>query len=264
MDTHQGEAAARRRSTRPDYNRLVLKLNAPGALSDEEEDAVLELCRETRSVQRGRDIISEGDKPDHVHVMMDGWAARYSVVEDGARQITAFLLPGDFCDLHVTILGEMDHGIVALTPAKVAYVPHTVMQDLPVERPELARALWWATLVDEAVLRSWIVNIGRRDAAQRVAHLFCELHARLKLVGLADEDHFDLPLTQEVLADALGLTPVHINRTLQRLRSEDLILLKGGELTILDIGALRKLAGFDPNYLHRGRLASRPAVSGSN
>ncbi len=258
MATHQHEAIAPQRSATLDCNRLILKLNAPGPLPCEEEDAVRELCRETRSVQRGRDIISEGDKPDHVHVIMEGWAARYAVVEDGSRQITAFLLPGDFCDLHVTILGEMDHGIVALTPAKVAYVPHQLMQDLPLERPQLARALWWATLVDEAVLRSWIVNIGRRDAAQRIAHLFCELHARLKLVGLADDGAFSLPLTQDVLADALGLTPVHINRMLQRLRSEDLILLKGGELTILNIEGLRKLAGFDPNYLHRGKLASRP------
>jgi CRP-like cAMP-binding protein len=185
---------------------------------------------------------------------MEGWAARYKVVPDGSRQITAILVPGDFCDLHITILGEMDHGITALTRVKVALVPHLVMENLPVDRPQLGRALWWATLVDEATLRAWIVNLGRRDAAERVAHLFCELHARLKLVGLADEDDFSLPLTQEILADALGLTPVHINRVLQRLRSQDLIELEGGELRILNLPHLRKLAGFDPTYLHRGRL----------
>jgi CRP-like cAMP-binding protein len=238
-------------------NRLVMKLRGPSDLSAEDEDAILALCSKVREVGARRDIISEGDNPENVHVMMEGWAARYKVVDDGARQITAFLLPGDFCDLHVAILGEMDHGIVALTPAKVAYVPHQAMEELQRERPELVRALWWATLVDEAVLRSWIVNIGRRDAQQRIAHLFCELHARLKLVGLVTAGQFDLPLTQEILADALGLTPVHVNRTLQRLRSDDLIVLKSGELTILDIEGLRKLAGFDPNYLHRGKLAGR-------
>jgi CRP-like cAMP-binding protein len=232
-----------------------VKLNAAAALSDDDKRAVNDLCSRVRTIAAKQDIIGEGDKPDHVHVMMEGWAARYKIVGDGGRQITAFLIPGDFCDLHVTILGEMDHGILALTPTKVAYVPHKVMEELPRERPELVRALWWATLVDEAVLRSWIVNIGRREAAERVAHLFCELHARMKLVGLVEDDQFDLPLTQEVIADALGLTPVHVNRMLQRLRSDGLIQLGGGELTILDIAGLRRLADFDPNYLHRGRLA---------
>jgi CRP-like cAMP-binding protein len=144
----------------------------------------------------------------------------------------------------------MDHGIVALTPAAVAFIPHAVIEQLPLRRPELARALWWATLVDEAVLRAWIVNIGRRDAFEGVAHLLCELHVRLRHVGLVQDHSFDLPLTQEDLADALGLTPVHTNRVLQRLRSEGLITLRGGHLTILDAEGLRRAAGFDPNYLH--------------
>ena len=235
-------------------NPLVTKLSAPVDLSDEDREAADSICRDIREVQARRDIISDGDRPQFVHVIMEGWAARYKVVPDGSRQITAILVPGDFCDLHITILGEMDHGITALTRVKVALVPHLVMENLPVDRPQLGRALWWATLVDEATLRAWIVNLGRRDAAERVAHLFCELHARLKLVGLADEDDFSLPLTQEILADALGLTPVHINRVLQRLRSQDLIELEGGELRILNLPHLRKLAGFDPTYLHRGRL----------
>ena len=241
----------------PECNRLLLKLSAPTDLTIEDEDAVLALCRETREIEAKHDIIREGDRPDHVHVVMEGWAARYKLTSDGSRQITAFLIPGDFCDLHITILGEMDHGIVALTRIRVAYVPHRTMEELPRERPELGRALWWATLVDEAVLRSWIVNIGRREAAARIAHLFCELHARMRLVDLAAEDHFNLPLTQDVIADATGLTPVHVNRTLKHLRSEGLIILKAGELTILDVVRLRKFAGFNPNYLHRGKLLRR-------
>jgi len=238
-------------------NHLVAKLGAAADLSDEDKNAVVDICSQVREIAARHDIISEGVRPDHVHIMVEGWAARYKMVDDGSRQITAFLLPGDFCDLHVTILGDMDHGIVALTPAKVAFVPHQVMQDLPLGRPELLRALWWATLVDEAVLRSWIVNIGRRKSSERVAHLFCELQARLKLVGLVSGDHFDLPLTQEIIADAVGLTPVHVNRTLQKLRELGLIVLRGGALTILDIDGLRDFAGFDPNYLHRGRLARK-------
>lgn len=237
--------------------RLLAKLRAVADLTEDDEKALRDLCRLVRRIPARRPIISEGEKPDHVHVIVEGWAARSKTLVDGSRQITAFLLPGDFCDLHVTILGEMDHDIVALTNAEVAYVPHQEMEDLPRHRPELARALWWSTLVDEAVMRSWIVNIGRRDAYKRVAHLLCELHARLKLVGLVDDDRFDLPLTQEVLADALGLTPVHVNRTLQRLRRDGLIELSERVMTILDGTRLGRQAGFDLNYLHRGRLARR-------
>ena len=203
-----------------------------------------------RRIDAHQDIIREGASPDHVHLILDGWAARYKIVPDGARQITAFLIPGDFCDAHVTILRQMDHGITALTPATVAYIPQAAFEALPLGRPELARALWWATLVDEAVLRSWIVNLGRRDAHEGVAHLLCELEVRLRHVGLVQDDRFDLPLTQETLADALGLTAVHTNRVLQRLRSEGLIVLEAGALTILDPAGLRRAAGFDPNYLH--------------
>ena len=236
-------------------NRLVLKLSGPADLSEEDRRAVEELCGRVRSFKARHHIIREGDSPKYVHVMMEGWAARYKMLDDGSRQITAFLLPGDFCDMHVAILGEMDHGILAITDAQVALVPSETMEELPRQRPELGRALWWATLVDEAVLRDWIVNIGRRHADKRIAHLFCELHARLKLVGLVEGDQFDLPLTQEVIADALGLTPVHVNRMLQNLRAEGMIALKRGELRILDIAGLHGFAGFDPNYLHRGKLA---------
>lgn len=236
---------------------LVAKLSAVADLSDEDEEVIHAVCRHARAVPARQHIIAEGEKPDHLHIMVEGWAARVKNLPDGSRQITAFLVPGDFCDLYVTILGEMDHDVVALTDARVAYVPHQEMEDLPRNRPELGRALWWATLVDEAVLREWVVNIGRRDAYRRIAHLFCELHARLQMVGLADDDSFSLPLTQEVLADAQGLTPVYVNRTLQTLRRQGLIELSQRTLTILDVAGLRKAGGFDPNYLHRGRLARR-------
>lgn len=235
-------------------DRLIAKLGAASSLSSLDEAAVRQMCSNVREVQARRDIISEGDKPEHVHVILEGWAARYKLLPDGSRQIVAFLIPGDFCDLHVTILREMDHGIVALTPARVAFVPHKVMEDLPIDRPSLGRALWRATLVDEAVLRSWIVNVGRRDARIRIAHLVCELYARLSLVGLAADGEFEFPLTQGVIADATGLTPVHVNRMLQQLRADELIVLESNRLKLPDIAALAKVAGFDSNYLHRERL----------
>jgi CRP-like cAMP-binding protein len=238
-------------------NPLIAKLEVIASLSEEDRHVLWDLCRDVREVRARHDILSDGERPDHVHIILSGWAARYKMLPDGSRQITAFLIPGDFCDLHVTILREMDHAIFALTPATVASIPHQAMQDLPLNRPELARALWWATLVDEAVLRAWIVNIGRRDAYRGIAHLMCELHARMRNVGLVDKGRFSLPLTQEELADALGLTPVHVNRVLQRLRAEQLITLEGRVLTLEDPVGLRTAAGFDPSYLHARR--SEPA-----
>lgn len=253
----QTRIASAARSRTEGCIRFIAKLGAASTLSAEDEQAIADLCQDPRSVPAKSHLIREGDNPHNVLLMMEGWAARYSLVSDGGRQITAILLPGDFCDLHVTILGRMDHSIIALTAAKVAFIPHKVMQDLPINRPEVARALWRATLIDEAVLRQWIVNIGRRTASERIAHLFCELHARLKLVGLVEDGQFDLPLSQDVIADALGLTNVHVNRMLKNLRAEGIIALKEGELTILDLKRLQKLAGFDASYLHREMLVKQ-------
>jgi CRP-like cAMP-binding protein len=234
----------------PGFAMFAAKLEMRGPLDAGDREGLRALCANVRRIGAHSDIISDGANPTHVHLVLEGWAARYKLLPGGGRQITAFLIPGDFCDAHVAILSRMDHGIVALSDVAVAYIPHAAFDALPLRSVKLARALWWSTLVDEAVLRAWIVNIGRRDAYEAVAHLFCELQARLRNVGLVEDNRFDLPITQDVLADALGLTPVHINRILQRLRSENLILLKGGILTILDAEALRKVAGFDPAYLH--------------
>jgi CRP-like cAMP-binding protein len=228
---------------------LVSKLESVAGLTDEDRAALAALCDEPRVMGARRNVIREGERPDHVHLMVEGWAARYKLLPDGARQITAFLIPGDFCDLHVTMLGEMDHSIITLTRAKVAYIPRSKMDALT-ERPGLVRAFWWATLVDEAVLRAWIVNVGRRDAFEAIGHLMCELFVRMRNIGLTDDHCFELPLTQEELGDALGLTPVHVNRVLQRMRADSLISFKGGLLTILDYGRLESVSGFNSNYLH--------------
>lgn len=235
---------------------LIARLETVADLRDEDRASLAALCRDVRLVPAKRNLISEGERPEHIHLIVDGWAARYKLLDNGARQIVALLIPGDFCDLHATVLGHMDHGIVAITPCQVAFIPPAEINELTSHHNGLTRALWWSTLVDEAVLRSWVVNAGRRDAYQRIAHLMCEMHARMKMIGLVTEDQLELPLTQDELADATALTPVHVNRTLQRLRNEGLITFRSGQLTVLDVPKLQAAAGFDPSYLHiRRRVA---------
>lgn len=228
---------------------LIAKLETHAPLSAEDREALYDLYGDARELGARRSIIREGDRPDHIHLMIEGWGARYKLLPDGARQITAFLIPGDFCDIHATILSEMDHGISTLTRSRVAFIPRGKMDALT-ERPSLAKAFWWGTLVDESVLRNWIVNVGRRDAYEAIGHLICELYVRMKNVGLVEDNRFDLPLTQEEIGDALGLTAVHVNRVLQRLRSEDLISFRRGLLIIHDYERLEKASGFNANYLH--------------
>jgi len=234
---------------------LIAKLETMKKLPNDDRKALAEVARDARQMGARRNIIREGDRPENVHLMAEGWAARYKLLPGGARQITAFLIPGDFCDVHVSLLGEMDHSIATLTRARVAHIPRRKIEELA-ERPAIARAFWWATLVDEAILRNWIVNVGRRDAYEAIGHLMCELYLRMRNVGLAADHSFELPLTQEEIADALGLTPVHVNRTLQRMRSEGLLSLKRSALTIRDYGRLQVASGFNPNYLHLERAES--------
>jgi CRP-like cAMP-binding protein len=163
----------------------------------------------------------------------------------------AYLLPGDFCDLHVFILDEMDHTISTLTKCSVVDIPRDTVLQLT-ERPAIARALWWATLVDEATLREALVNIGQRRAEERVAHFLCEMFARLAAVGLVADNSFDLPITQQDFGNTLGLSTVHVNRTLQKLRNSNLVAIDRKRVTVLDLAALEAVCGFNPNYLHLG------------
>lgn len=214
--------------------------------------AILEaLCSNSREFPARHDLIREGDKPGPLFVVLEGWACRYKLLPDGSRQITAFLMPGDFCDMNLTVLKEMDHSIATVTAAQVAMIPRSQLAHVIETRPNIVRAFWWAQLVDEGILRAWIVSMGRRSSIERVAHLMCELYIRARNIGLADDDRAELPLTQLVLGDALGLTPIYINRVLARLRKEGIMELKDGILIITNPARLASVAGFDDNYLHR-------------
>ncbi len=208
-------------------------------------------CQNQRTFPARTDLIREGDKPGPGYAILEGWACRYKLLQEGTRQITAFLMPGDTCDLHDSISTYMDHSIATLTTARIAVVPRQILQTLIETRPDIRRAYLWNQLVDQETLRAWIVNMGRRDALQRVAHLMCELYVRACSVGLTEAGGFELPLTQTVIGDALGLTPIHVNRVLRDLRISGVMTLSGGSLVIADVAKLATVAGFDDNYLHR-------------
>ncbi|QYE33577.1 Crp/Fnr family transcriptional regulator (plasmid) [Polymorphobacter sp. PAMC 29334] len=208
-------------------------------------------CANARDVPARHDLIREGDPSGPLFVILAGWACRYQILPQGARQITAFLMPGDCCDMHLAKNYIMDHSIATLTDSRVASIPRARFENLIATRPFLTQALWWAQLVDEGVLRAWIVSMGRRSSVERVAHLMCELYVRARNMGLTTGDQLELPLSQLVLGDALGLTPVHVNRVLRRLRLEGIMRPRGGVLVIDDITKLALLAGFDEQYLQR-------------
>ncbi|MGI3903934.1 MAG: Crp/Fnr family transcriptional regulator [Janthinobacterium lividum] len=232
-------------------NLLIRKLELFGSLPEEDRRMLKEVTAHPRSVAGRQDVIREGESPAEVQVVLSGMACRYKVLPDGKRAIFAYLVPGDFCDLNIFILKAMDHCIATLSPCTISTIPRKRVLEL-CERPAITRALWWATLVDEATLREWLVNIGQRNAETRIGHLFCELNMRLQSIGLADDGEFALPLTQTELADTMGLSTVHVNRSLQSLRSRGLITFKSGRLVIPDINRLASACQFNPNYLHIG------------
>ena len=232
---------------------LALRLDAYTRLSRDDRAALDRVSRTIREIAPRRDLAREGDRPRYVHLIVEGWAQRYKTLPDGRRQIVAFFVPGDFCDLNVYILKEMDHSIGAITRLKVADISREEMDALTVNRPRITQALWWAELVNASIQREWTLNVGQRSAFERIAHLLVELFLRLECVGLTDGTRCEFPLTQNDLADATGLTAVHVNRTLQELRRAGLIVLQDRVLTIPDLEALKNAALFNDNYLHLDR-----------
>ncbi len=232
---------------------LMRKLRARDVVSAEEENALRDSISEIRDFAAGRTVIGVGANVTHSTLVVDGIVSRFKDLSDGQRQIQELHLAGDFTDLHGFLLKRLDHNIGALTRARIALVPHERLRRITEEQPHLARMLWFSTLLDAAIQREKILTIGRRTALGRVAHLVCELHLRLEIVGIADESAFGLPLTQLDLADATGLTSVHVNRMLKQLRDDGLMTFRGGTVTVHDRDRLRKVAEFDPAYLYLER-----------
>jgi CRP-like cAMP-binding protein len=235
-------------------NPWLMKMEQFTRFSEEERQTLDKLASERRvQHEAGKDIISEGDHSPDCHLIVSGLACRYTMLADGSRQIMAFLVSGDLCDAEIFILKEMDHCVSALTQTTTALVPADTMKTMLRGGGCLGEALWWGTMVDLATLRQRIVDHGRRDAHEQIAHLIYEMLVRYRMVGLATGDAFEFPITQDDLADATGMTTVHVNRTLKKLRDEKLITWKGKTVTILDLERLKELAGFNPNYLHLAR-----------
>lgn len=219
------------------------------------EIAELDRLASARRTQIGprAEIVAEGDRPRHVHVVLEGWACRYRETADGRRRIVAFCLPGDFCDERVLTLQRMDHSLGSLTDVVLGQVSGAALEQLCVAHPRIGRAVAWFSQVQASLQREWTVNLGQRDAVGRVAHLLSEIHMRLRLVGLAAPEGCEMPLTQAEIGDATGLSTVHVNRVLQELRAARVIVLKDRALTIPNLTALHEAGRFDGAYLHADR-----------
>jgi len=240
-------------------NPWIMKMEQFTPFSDEDKRLLDELTsKDRRHYGAHEDILREGEHSSDCHLIISGLACRYKILENGTRQIMAFLVAGDLCDPEVFILKEIDHHIGTLAPSLIATLPGETMRNLLLNRPGVALALWWGTLQDEGILRERIIDEGRRDAYSRIAFLIYEMLLRLRAVGVLDDERFEWPITQTDLADATGLTPVHVNRMLQRLREEGLIATDGKVWEVLDLAGLRKAADFNANYLHLDRAHDNP------
>lgn len=231
-------------------NPFVRKMERHVRLAPEDRATLDSLARQhIRHVAGRQDIEGPHTDPYHTHLILDGWACRYKSFPDGRRAIMALLLPGDLCDPLVFRRARMDHAIGALTPVTVARITPDQIGDAVRGRPAIKEGLWREMFATTAIHREWIASVGRRSAIERLAHLFCELHVRLTWAGLAEGTTLPMPVTQPDLADTLGQTSVHINRTLKELRTGGLIALRSRRLTICDLDGLRERGLFDPAYL---------------
>ena len=229
---------------------LSKKLRTFLPLSPVELDCLAEMQAKPVTVKRGKQLTQEGQTGHKAFVLQSGWACSYKDLTNGQRQIISFPIAGDCVGLRSVLLRTADHSFATLTDAVVSPVEGTNIMKCVTEFPRLGAALLWAASRDEAMVVEHLVNIGRRSALERTAHLFMEMAERLSLVGLATEAEFDCPLTQYVLADALGLSPIHVNRVLRQLREQNLLTLRKGNVKIHDLHGLRELAGFQGGYLN--------------
>lgn len=229
---------------------MIRKLESIFPLSAEEKQALERLPVQVTELKADQDIVRVGDRPSQCCLLVEGFTCVYKLTPDGRRQIVAFHVPGDVPDLQSLHLKVLDNSLATLTPCTIGFIQHEDLHRLCDRYSRITAALWRETLVDASIFREWLLNVGRREAPGRMAHLLCEFLVRLKVVGLVQDHTFNLPITQGELADMTGISNVHVNRVLQELRARDLIRTKGTQVNIPDWERLKEAAGFDPLYLH--------------
>jgi CRP-like cAMP-binding protein len=237
----------------PEDNVLIRRLESIFTLTDDERHALGTLPMQVVVIKEAQDIVREGDVPSRSCLLLSGFACVYKVTGNGKRQIVSFCIPGDIPDLQSLHLEVLDTSLGTLTLCRVGFITHDALRDICERYPRIAAAFWRETLIDAAIFREWVLNVGQREAYSRMAHVFCELFVRLRVVGLAEDHTCDLPITQAEFADALGVSTVHINRVLQEMRAHGLIQTKGAQVTIPDWETLKRAGDFDPTYLHLKR-----------
>ena len=234
----------------PGASSLARKLSLFVPLSESDRKVLNALSTGEEHFPADVDIITDGMVPRSVFLVQQGMAIRYRDLPNGGRQIITFLIPGDLCDPHVFLLKTMDHSIGTITPVRIAALSREELTKTFATRPRISAALWWSSMQEESMLRERIISLGRRDARGRIAYLLCELFWRHTSMGLAQGEVFHLPLTQTELGDALGLTPVHVNRVLRDFREQRLIAMEHKLLRMLNVNGLQDIAGFSKDYLH--------------
>jgi CRP-like cAMP-binding protein len=231
-------------------NPLIRKLESVFRLTEDERRALETLPMQIAVIKADQDIVRTGDRPSRSCLILSGFACTYKVTAGGKRQIVAFTIAGDVPDLQSLHLKVLDTSIATISTCRVGFIPHDVLNGICTRYPRLGAAFWRETLIDASIFREWVMNVGQREAYQRMAHVLCELLVRLRVVGLAEDHAFDLPITQGEFADALGVTNVHVNRVFQQMRADGLIETKGTQIKIPDWDRLKQVGEFDPAYLH--------------
>ena len=237
------------KASHPALERFTARLLSRSSLSDDEQAAILNLRGRAVQVANHRDIIVPGETTSSACLVVDGLVARFDQMADGSRQLTSLYIAGDMCDLHSVVSPTAGWGFQAVTNTTVMRILHSDLHELAVRHPAIAFAFWRDAVVDASVLAKWVGNVGRRDARSRLAHLFCELGLRMEAAGLGSRTDFPLPMTQTYLADALGLTPVHVNRMLQTLRHDGLVSTENRRVRVERWSELAHVAEFDPQFL---------------
>ncbi len=237
---------------------LVKRLPAVTELSDEHAEALLSLPHSVRDAKSGWEIIREGDRPTQSCLVIDGICGRFKIAGHGARQIVSYHIRGDIPDVQSLFIETMDHNLTGLSPVVVAFIPHHALREVMMAHPALVPVLWRESFIDNSISREWLCNVGRRSSEARLAHLICELYTRYCAIDGAQGATFNFPLTQTDLGDAQGLSTVHVNRVMQKLKQSGLISMADRKLTILDWPRLQKLGDFDPGYLHLRHPPSAP------